>query len=127
MKTDLDRLTDGNYVLLTTFRRDGTPVPTPVWAGRDGDELIVWTSTGAGKVKRIRNNATVELAECDLRGRARGPVVRGTARILDLDDTKRGRALLKRKYGLTGRLVIGSSKLFRGSTASLCVAITVDG
>lgn len=126
MKTELDRLTAGNYVLLTTFRRDGTPVPTPVWAGRDGEDLIVWTRTDAGKVKRIRNNATVELAECDIRGNARGPVVQGSARILDLEGTERGRSLLKRKYGLSGRLVIGSSKLFRGNTASLCMAITLD-
>ncbi|MGH3758510.1 PPOX class F420-dependent oxidoreductase [Actinophytocola sp.] len=127
MNPDLQRLTKGNYVLITTFRRDGTPVPTPVWVGRDDDELIVWTRSDAGKVKRIRNNADVELAECDLRGRPRGPSVKGTARILDAAGSERGRTLLKRKYGLTGRIVIGSSALFRGRTASLCLAISLDG
>jgi PPOX class probable F420-dependent enzyme len=125
--TDLHRLAKGNYVLLTTFRRDGTPVPTPVWVGRDGDELIVWTSTNTGKVKRLRNSGEVELSECDIRGRPRGPVVKGTARILDAEGSDRGRKLLRRKYGLTGRLVIGSSVRFRGREKSLCVAVSLDG
>jgi len=125
MTTDLERLGNSNYVLITTFRRDGTPVPTPVWAARDGDELLIWTQSKAGKVKRIRNNPRVELAECDARGRSRGEPVTGTARILDAEATERGRRVLKRKYGLTGRIVIGSSKRFRGSAGSLCLAITV--
>jgi PPOX class probable F420-dependent enzyme len=124
--TEVDRLSKGSYVLVTTFRRDGTPVPTPVWVGRDGDDVLVWTRSDAGKVKRIRNNPTVELAPCDARGRARGPSVTGTARILDADGSAQGRRLLKRKYGITGRLVIGASERFRGRTASLCLAISLD-
>jgi uncharacterized protein len=127
MKAELTRLTKGNYLLITTFRRDGTPVPTPVWVGRDDDELIVWTRSDAGKVKRIRRDPTVEVAACDARGRPRGPTVTGTARILDADGSDHGRALLRRKYGLTGRIVIGSSVLFRGRAASLCLAIRLDG
>ena len=127
MKSEVERLSSGNYLLVTTFRRDGTPVPTPVWVGRDGDELIVWTRSDTGKVKRVRNNAGVELAECDLRGRPRGAPVKGTARILDAAGSDRGRSLLRRKYGLTGRVVIGSSVLFRGRTSSLCMAISLDG
>lgn len=125
--TEVERLTKGSYLLVTTFRRDGTPVPTPVWVGRDGDELIVWTGSETGKVKRIRNNPGVELAPCDLRGRPRGTSVKGTARILDAEESHRGRGLLKRKYGLTGRILISSSERFRGRTASLCLAISLDG
>jgi uncharacterized protein len=124
---DLQRLTKGSYVLITTFRRDGTPVPTPVWVGRDGDDLIVWTRSDAGKVKRIRNDGRVELSECDSRGRPRGPSVHGTARILDADGSQHGRTLLKRKYGITGHLVIGASEVFRGRAKSLCVAVSLDG
>ena len=124
--SEIERLSRGNYLLVTTFRRNGTPVPTPVWVGRDGDELIVWTQTRAGKVKRLRNNSTVELSECDLRGRPRGAVVKGTARILDADQTERARGLLKKKYGIAGHVVIGSSKLFRGRDGTVCLAITTD-
>ncbi|OLF04868.1 PPOX class F420-dependent enzyme [Actinophytocola xinjiangensis] len=125
MISDVERLHRSNYVLITTFRRDGTPVPTPVWAARDGDELIIWTRSEAGKVKRIRRSPRVELSECDARGRPRGEPVTGTARILDAEGTERGRRVLTRKYGLTGRIVIGSSKRFRGAHGSLCLAITV--
>lgn len=111
---------------MTTFRKDGTPVPTPVWVGLDGAELIVWTQATAGKVKRIRNNPSVELAACDLRGRPRGETVRGTARILDDNGTERGRRVLRKKYGIAGHLTIGASKLFRGRNGTVCLAISVD-
>lgn len=126
MTTDVERLSRGKHLLVTTFRRDGTPVPTPVWVGREGDELIIWTQAVAGKVKRIRNNAAVELAECDARGQPRGAIVTGTARILDADGSERGRALLKRKYGLAGRVIIGASVLRRGRTGTICLAISVS-
>jgi uncharacterized protein len=125
--SDVERLGRGNYLLVTTFRKDGTPVPTPVWVARDGGELIVWTQSAAGKVKRVRNNPAVELAECDLRGRARGETVKGTARILDADETERGRRVLKKKYGISGHVVIGASKVFRGRDGTVCLAISVDG
>ena len=124
--SDVERLGRGSYLLVTTFRKDGTPVPTPVWVGRDGDELIVWTQTTAGKVKRVRNNPTVELTACDLKGKPRGETVKGTARILDADGTERGRRLLKKKYGISGRVVIGASKVFRGRDSTVCLAITLD-
>lgn len=124
--SDVERLSRGSYLLFTSFRRDGTPVPTPVWVGRDGDELIVWSQANAGKVKRVRNNPTVELAACDLRGKPRGETVKGAARILDADASERGRTLLKRKYGISGRLVIGASVLRRGREGTVCLAITLD-
>lgn len=124
--SDVERLGRGSYLLVTTFRKDGTPVPTPVWVGRDGDELLVWTQTSAGKVKRIRNNPAVELTACDLRGKPHGETVKGTARILDADETERGRKVLRKKYGIAGRVVIGSSKVFRGQDGTVCLAITLD-
>jgi PPOX class probable F420-dependent enzyme len=124
--SDVERLSRGSYLLVTTFRKDGTPVPTPVWVGRDGDELLVWTQATAGKVKRVRNNPSVELTECDLRGKPRGETVKGTARILDEDATERGRRVLSKKYGISGRVVIGASKVFRGRDGTVCLAISLD-
>ncbi|HWM05335.1 MAG TPA: PPOX class F420-dependent oxidoreductase [Actinophytocola sp.] len=125
MRSEVERLGRGSYLLVTTFRRDGTPVPTPVWVGRDGDDLVIWSQANVGKIKRIRNNPDVEIAECDLRGRPRGETVKGRARILDADGSDRGRALLKRKYGIVGRLVIGGSVWRRGRAGTVCVAISV--
>ena len=124
--SEVERLSRGSYLLVTTFRKDGTPVPTPVWVGRDGDELIVWTQATAGKVKRVRNNPTVELTECDLgAGRAARPsrAPRGSS---TPTATERGRPVLTKKYGISGRVVIGASKLFRGRDGTVCLAISLD-
>ncbi|WP_327279394.1 MULTISPECIES: PPOX class F420-dependent oxidoreductase [unclassified Streptomyces] len=96
----LDELNQGKYVSLTTFRKDGTPVATPVWAVADGGELYVWTRSDSWKVKRIRNNGRVTVSACDVRGRvAAGAVVlEGEARLLDEAGLKRVRRLMLRKY-----------------------------
>jgi len=123
--TDLDRLGAGKYLLVTTFRRNGTPVPTPVWVARDGERLVFWTVTDSGKVKRIRRNGAVEVGECDMRGNPKGPSVPGTATLLDADDTERARRLIARKYGLLGRVTMMGSRIRRGRTGTIGVSVTV--
>ncbi|MFE3720360.1 PPOX class F420-dependent oxidoreductase [Streptomyces cyaneofuscatus] len=88
------------YVSLTTFRKDGTPVATPVWAAAEGEVLYVWTRSDSWKVKRLRNNTDMVVTVCDVRGRiAEGaPKAEGTARLLDTDETRAVRKLLARKY-----------------------------
>ena len=58
----LEPLVHQKYVLLTTYRRDGTPVGTPVNIAVEGDRAFVRTWYTAWKVKRIRNNSEVEVA-----------------------------------------------------------------
>ncbi|MEQ4607010.1 PPOX class F420-dependent oxidoreductase [Streptomyces cavourensis] len=88
------------YVSLTTYRKDGTPVATPVWAAVDGEALYVWTRSDSWKVKRLRNNTAVTVTVCDVRGRiAEGaPSAQGTARLLGAEETRGVRKLLARKY-----------------------------
>ncbi|WP_405406285.1 PPOX class F420-dependent oxidoreductase [Streptomyces sp. NBC_01104] len=88
------------YVSLTTYRKDGTPVATPVWAAVDGGELFVWTKTDSWKVKRLRNDNRVRVTVCDVRGRiAEGaPSADGTGRLLDERGTARVRRVIGRKY-----------------------------
>ncbi|MFJ6216012.1 PPOX class F420-dependent oxidoreductase [Streptomyces sp. NPDC092296] len=116
---------DGKYLLLTTFKRDGSAIPTPVWVVRDGEALGVWTTADSGKVKRIRNRADVLVAPCDLRGNPGGAAVPGSAEILDPAATERYRALLARKYGLVGRLTLLGSRLRRGRAGTVGVRITL--
>ncbi len=125
MPSDLDRLGAGMYVLMTTFRRNGTPVSTPVWVARDGEELFIWSAREAGKIKRIRNNSAVELASCDFGGTPHGPTVDGTARILDPQGTDRVRHLIRSKYGLIGWASLLGSTLRRGKKGSVGVAISL--
>jgi PPOX class probable F420-dependent enzyme len=121
----LERLDASKYVLVTSFRRDGTPVSTPVWAARDDDSLVVWTGTGTGKVKRIRRDGTVAVAPCSARGKPYGDSVPARAEILDAAGTTRTRELIKKKYGLVGRLLVNGSLWRRGATGTVGVRITL--
>jgi PPOX class probable F420-dependent enzyme len=69
-------------VLLTTYRRDGTPVGTPVNIAVDGDRAFVRTFDTAWKLKRIRNNPEVEVAPSTVRGKPTGPAIRAHAQAL---------------------------------------------
>ncbi|MFI9385534.1 PPOX class F420-dependent oxidoreductase [Kutzneria sp. NPDC052558] len=121
--TEVDRLSAGKYLLLTTFRKDGTPVPTPVWVTRDDDRLLVWTGASSGKVKRIRRDGHVELAPCDARGKATGPAVAGSAQLLDEVGTATAKQLIVKKFPLTGRLLILASTIRRGARGTVGIAI----
>jgi hypothetical protein len=98
----LEELGEPKYILLTTFRKDGTPVPTPVWCVRDGDTLRVATQGSSGKARRIRSNAQVTVAPCDMRGRPKGPAVHATAHIDDPDRSSETARLVASRYGLMG-------------------------
>lgn len=63
-------LSDEKYLLLTTYRRNGTPIATPVWAAAlDGGGIGFWTSSGSGKAKRLAHTSRVTLQPCDARGK----------------------------------------------------------
>lgn len=121
----ISRLDDGKYVLLTTFRKDGTPVPTPVWAARDGESLVVWTVSDSGKVKRIRRDGAVTLAPCTARGTPTGDAIDGRAELQDAAGTERSRSLIAGKYGVVGKLAMLGSRLRRGSTGTVGIRLTV--
>ncbi|WP_377272455.1 PPOX class F420-dependent oxidoreductase [Peterkaempfera sp. SMS 1(5)a] len=130
MTTDgstLEQLGAGKYLLLTTYKRDGSTVPTPVWVVPDGNALGVWTTADSWKVKRIRNRADVLVAPCDLRGNRRGDDVPGSAEILDAAGTEQYRALLARKYGLLGRLTLLGSRLRRGREGTVAIRVVLRG
>src|SRR3978361_2149295 len=104
MMTPFDILTTSSYVLLTTFRRDGTAVPTPVWVVRIADELVVWSSPTAGKMKRIRRDPLIEIGPCTRRGKPLGVPIAGRARILGDSELTGVMPALIGKYGLVARL-----------------------
>lgn len=88
------------YVSVTTFRRNGTGVATPVWFAVDGGELFLWTRTDSWKVKRLRNDSRVVVTVCDVRGKVEegAPTAEGTARLLAGAELGAVRRLLSRKY-----------------------------
>ena len=121
------RLGAGTYLLVTTYRRNGSKVPTPVWVVQDGNALGIWTAADSWKVKRMRNRADVLVAPCDVRGNRKGEDIAGTAEILDPAATERYRTLLKGKYGLLGRLTLLGSRLRRGREGTVGIRITPAG
>jgi uncharacterized protein len=86
------------YISLTTFRKTGVGVATPVWFGEEGGKLYVMTRSDMGKAKRIRNNPQVRVAPCTIRGRVTGPESAATARSLPPEEHARARQTLNRKY-----------------------------
>jgi PPOX class probable F420-dependent enzyme len=96
-------LPDTHYVLVATFKRDGSAVATPLWTARDGERLVFRTEGDTVKLTRIRNNPRVLVAPCTARGKPKGPPVEGTARILGPGDETAERAL-DAKYGVQRRV-----------------------
>ena len=103
----LAALSDASFVSLTTFRKTGVGVSTPVWIAREGADLIVTTPRTSGKVKRLRNDPRVTLVPCDRRGRVAdgATALEAEAHIVSDTDTveRLGRVFL-RKYRLEYRV-----------------------
>jgi PPOX class probable F420-dependent enzyme len=97
------------YLSFATFRKNGSPVHTPVWFGEKDDRLYVMTRSDSGKYKRIRNNSKVRIAPCTIRGRITGLEFAATARILPPGDWPAARKTIKGKYWLA-RISFFSSK-----------------
>jgi PPOX class probable F420-dependent enzyme len=101
------------YVSITTFRKNGTPVPSPVWIAPLNDGMCGFTTDlSSGKVKRLRNDPKVTLRPCDMRGRvAEGaPEIAATAAVVVGAASDPVRAAIVAKYGLLARaMLLGSS------------------
>jgi hypothetical protein len=104
-ETTFTTLRTARYIQLTTFRKDGRAVATPVWLAPDGDTLLAFSDATSGKVKRIRNSGRVLVAPCDGRGRTRGPAVEAVATLTDEAGTKRVLEAIRHRYGWQARLL----------------------
>lgn len=126
-RADVESLSRGKYLSLTTFKRDGAAVSTPVWVARDGDDLVVITSAGSGKAKRIRNSGRVEIAPCDMRGKVTGPSLQANAQLTDSTGTTRIEGQIKRKYGMQYTAIGLLEKLRRRApNASVGIRISIE-
>jgi PPOX class probable F420-dependent enzyme len=100
--TDLIRK---KYIALTTFRKTGEAVATPMWFADSFGTIYVESGANAGKLKRIRLTARVTLAPCTLSGKVTGSVIEGKARILtESQEITAAKAAMSKKYGLTRSL-----------------------
>ncbi|HKN32189.1 MAG TPA: PPOX class F420-dependent oxidoreductase [Terriglobales bacterium] len=93
-------LKNQKYILLTTFRKNGVPVRTPVWFAEQDGKLYVFTNPTSGKVKRTRNNPEVRIAPSTIRGKVTGPEFAAKATILPPEEWPAARRMMERKYWL---------------------------
>ncbi len=88
----------GKFLNVTSYKRDGTPVATPVWFVEQDGRLLVETDSCSGKVKRIRRDPAVLIAPCTATGKLRGGQVSGFARLLPDSEISGVERVIKRKY-----------------------------
>jgi uncharacterized protein len=91
------------FVSVTTYKKNGDAVATPMWVGRDGDHLFVWTPADSVKIKRVRNDPRVTLVPCGRFGKPNNDAepVAGTAEVITEPATVRRLAeVIRHKYGL---------------------------
>ena len=93
-------------VVLVTYKRDGTPVSTPVSIAVEGERAFVRTWETAWKFRRIRNNPEVEVAPSTARGKPTGPAIRARARVLEGDESEYAGRLLARKHPVLHGLLV---------------------
>ena len=92
-------------VALTTFKRDGTPVTTPMWTVAADGRMLTTSDFDSWKLKRIARNPRIRMAPCTIRGKVTGDFVDGYARILSDAETEQAIAGKKRRYA-TFRLMV---------------------
>jgi uncharacterized protein len=109
-------LGDEQFLSLTTFRKSGERVSSPMWVARDGDALIMFTPEASGKVKRLRNSPRVELRPCNRMGRVKEGVepVAGIAEVLTDEDTlERATGMIRRKYRPMYQVIMAIERLIK--------------
>jgi PPOX class probable F420-dependent enzyme len=102
----LEPFTSTKRILLTTYRRDNTPVATPVSIAFDGDHAFFRTWSSSGKAKRLRRSSTVEIAPSTLGGMQAGPAVRARARLLTGSEATQAKRALGRQHPVLQRLLV---------------------
>jgi PPOX class probable F420-dependent enzyme len=119
----LSQLAGEKYISIETYRKSGRPVRTPVWFAESSGILYVRTSDDTGKYKRIRNDSSVQVAPCDMRGNVKGEWVKAEARIVSDDEKERAYKMLEKKYGLIYKM----SSVFLGGRNYVVLAISAKG
>jgi uncharacterized protein len=102
----LEQLRHTKTIALTSFRRDGTPICTPVSVAFDGDRAFFRSWLKAWKTRRLAHTPEVEVAPSTLRGRPTGPAIRARAELLTGDDSRLAARALARTHPLLQRILV---------------------
>ena len=106
MDSRFDQFIDQKYLSLETYKRDSTPIQTPVWFVTENDQLYITTKETTGKVKRLRNNQNARIAVCSMKGDIKSNWVDvGLEKIPEESNIEKIVKLRKKKYGFSARLI----------------------
>ena len=117
MENHLDQFLDQKYINLETYKKDGTPVRTPVWFVIDNDLIYVITRDTTGKVRRLKNNQDVQIVPCSFKGEPKNGWVKGKTEMITGEEADKAIKLRKKKYGMFARL----SGIFTSQKGNLVV------
>lgn len=114
------------YVALTTYRKDGTPVSTPMQVVPRGEFLFFWTRADSGKVKRLNRDEVVRVAPCTVRGKATGPSFVGLGRVVAGGAEEMARELMLDKYGAKMRWSLRLQRLSGRAAERVAIQVTLE-
>jgi PPOX class probable F420-dependent enzyme len=122
----LSQFAGQKHISIETYRKTGDPVRTPVWFIEENGELFVRTDSNTGKIRRIRNNPRVRVATCNARGTVKGTWVDGEARMIEPDSSEHIFSLLRKKYGLSYRIIRLVQRFSRSKAHPIGLAIRIS-
>lgn len=106
-----DELRRYEHCLVVTYRKDGTPMPQPVWPGYDGDRVYLWTEVQAYKAKRLRRNPEALIAPCSFRGKPLAPPIAARGRILETAaERAHAEAVIRSQWGWKRKAFAAASR-----------------
>ena len=112
----IDDFAGRHHCVLVTYRKDGTPVPSPVWFGTADGKLYM--HTGGFKRLRLKRDPKVLVAPSTFRGTPTAPPLAGTARLLDPDEASKAEAAIQSNFGVGRRIyyrTVGRTQLEDGT------------
>jgi PPOX class probable F420-dependent enzyme len=122
----LSQFAGKKHISLETYRKTGDPVRTPVWFIEENGELFVRTDSTTGKIKRILNNPRVRIAPSNARGTIKGTWVEGEARMIGPESFEHVFSLLRKKYGMSYRMIRFVQRLSRSKAHPIGLAIQIS-
>ena len=105
---DLKDFSNVEYINLVTYKKDKTPVTTPVWVADFSDSLVVTTNINAGKVKRVRNNGKATIYTTNQNGSKKlsESLDLDASLIEDVDMKKQATDTIRKKYGMMAKIIM---------------------
>ena len=123
MDSRFDQFIDQKYLSLETYKRDNTPIQTPVWFVTYKEQFYITTKETTGKVKRLRNNQNARIAVCSMQGDIKSDWVDvGLEKISEESDVEKIIKLRKKKYGFSARLISMFTSQ-KGKTVAYSIAV----